>query len=137
MDALWQHLFDEGLVSLREIIRLLLLSGSFTAVCVMTFPRNAPTRRVLLLSAVTALILLPWILALVDSTWVVTLQQLPPVTLGQTVPNVLLWAWLSVAALLVVQHLAALRREVRSIEGLEREEDSRISAELQRLSADP
>ena len=81
MEHLQQHLFDEGLLSLREIVRLLLLSGLFTMACLMAFPSNAPTRRVLLLVGVLALTVLPWALWGMNAIWYVATDHLPALTL--------------------------------------------------------
>lgn len=134
MEYLQQHLFDEGLLSLREVLRLLLLSGLFTVTCLMSFPSNAPTRRVLLLVGVTALTVLPWALTGVDAIWYVTIEQLPPLTLSAQVPNILLWTWVIVALALVAQHLLKVYREVKGLSTLPIISDDRIVGELSQLA---
>ena len=74
MDAL--GLLSNDWLSLRDVSRLLLLSGLFTAAALLAFPRNAPTRRALLLAAVTALTVIPFLLAQ-SGTWTLELEQLP------------------------------------------------------------
>ena len=56
MDGVW---LGESMVSWREILRLLLLSAVFTFAAGYAFPRNAPSRRALLLAAACALVFLP------------------------------------------------------------------------------
>ena len=81
----------------------------------MAFPDNAPTRRMLLLAAVTTLAVLPWLLASVDAVWLVSLEALPSITLSVLLPNFLLWLWLGVAGVLVGQHLTGVGREIRGL----------------------
>jgi TonB family protein len=114
-EPLTQHLFAPGLLSLREVVRLLLLSGLFTAVCVLAFPRNAPTRRLLLIAAVTALMVLPWLLASVDALWYVGVDKLPSITLSWTLPNILLWIWLAIAVLMIGRHLLDVKLELADV----------------------
>ena len=131
---LTEQFFGEGLLSLREVLRLLLLSGLFTLVCLLAFPRNAPSRRVLLLACVLALIVLPWILASVDAVWHVVMDQLPAWRLSATLPNIVLVGWLAVALLLIVRHLLAVRHELRGVLALPDETDMRLNTQLERLA---
>ncbi len=118
MQALLDFLVSGGWLSLREVLRLLLLSGLFTLACVMAFPRNAPTRRMLLLAAVTLLLVLPWVLASVDAVWHVAMERLPEWSLSQAIPNALIVLWAVVAAWLIGRHLLTVRREIESIHAL-------------------
>ena len=132
---LQQHLFEHGVLSLRELLRMVLLSSLFTVVCLKAFPQNAPTRRVLLLAGVAAVALLPWLLAGLDAIWYVALERVPPLTLSTLIPNVLLWSWLGVAVVLVVQHLQALAGEIHALCRLPRLHHERADFELSRLCA--
>ena len=109
------YLFAEGILSLREILRLLLLSGLFTVVCLRIFPHNAPSRRVFLLLAVATLVLLPWLLANSAAVWSMPLRNPPEISLNVKIPNSLALIWFSVAVGLVVAHLWAARREILGI----------------------
>ncbi len=141
MDFIQQHLFDQGWLSLRDVLRLLLLSGLFTVACMLAFPRNAPTRRILLLAAVTILTILPWLLASVDVIWPVVFDSLPPITLGALVPNVVLWIWLFFSVLLVSQHLLDVWQEIRLLQRLPLinnvELTSHVAELAQRLDFEP
>ena len=107
-----------GAWSLREALRLTLLSGVFTAVCLLAFPRNAPTRRLLLLAAVVALALLPAFLLSFDAVWMVALREPPAFTLAAPLPNLALALWLTVATVLIVRHLVSVHREISAIGAL-------------------
>lgn len=134
MEFLQQHLFEEGLLSLREVMRLLLLSGLFTVACLMAFPSNAPSRRVLLIVGVMALTVLPWALGGMNVIWYVATDHLPALTLSAQVPNILLWTWVAVGLGLVTQHLLKVGREVRWLAKLPLITDDRAGLELSRLA---
>lgn len=136
MEVLLQHLFEDSLLSLREVLRLVLLSGLFTWVCLKAFPRNAPTRRLLLLAAVSMLTVLPWLLAGIDAVWFVRLEQLPPVTLGWLVPNVLLLLWLGVAFVLICRQLLSVRRQVAQLAAQRQITDPFVLQRLHAMASD-
>ena len=112
------HLLAGEWLSLRDVVRLVLLSGLFTAAAWLAFPRNAPSRRVLLLAAVTALTLLPWVLSRFIGHWSVSVEELPAATLSTFLPNFLVWAWIGVAFVLVSTYVVQLVREIRAIKSL-------------------
>ncbi len=80
---------------LRELLRLVLLSGLSTVICLLVYPRNAPTRRLLVLCAVGALTALP--LLLVTQPLVLELPMQEPLAWRNAVPLWLLWLWFGLA----------------------------------------
>ncbi len=135
MEQLYHYLVADGVLTWREVVRLILLSGLFTALCVKAFPDNAPTRRLLLLAAVSALAVLPWILASVDFVWFVEAVDKPSLTLASSVPNLLVWLWIAVASVLCINHLRGLRREIAALNALPAPLDSRVDELVEELSA--
>ncbi len=134
MESLHQHLFAEGFLTWREVLRLVLLSGVFTALCIKAFPNNAPSRRILLLAAVVLLAVLPWLLASVEAVWFFEASTLPPLTLASAVPNLLIWGWLSVAAAAIFMHVRSLVQELGTLNALPDLDDRRIGEMVTQLS---
>ena len=131
MDAL--GLLSNDWLSLRDVSRLLLLSGLFTAAALLAFPRNAPTRRALLLAAVTALTVIPFLLAQ-SGTWTLELEQLPEFTLAQGIPNLLIVLWLSVALAIGSLQVVRVAEEHREISRLPKLNSELIDRNLRTLS---
>ena len=131
MDAL--GLLSNDWLSLRDVSRLLLLSGLFTAAALLAFPRNAPTRRALLLAAVTALTVIPFLLAQ-SGTWTLELEQLPEFTLAQGIPNLLIVLWLSVALAIGSLQVVRVAEEHREISRLPKLKSELIDRNLRTLS---
>ncbi len=125
---------SDSLISWREVLRLLLLSAVFTLTAVYAFPRNAPSRRALLLTSSCALVFLPWIAAALLEVWVVPVVQQPELTLAESVPNFLLILWLGVAAILLSLQLHHTYREARSIQRLDTIGDSSLGLEVRNLA---
>lgn len=115
MDALLAHLIAEDWLDLRAVLRLCLLSGLFTLAAVLAFPRNAPSRRALMLAAVISLSLLPWVLALLTGEWTIEVDALPAVTLATMLPNFLLWLWAVVAVWRLTLYLLRVRSELNQV----------------------
>ncbi|MEM7078855.1 MAG: M56 family metallopeptidase [Pseudomonadota bacterium] len=111
LDQSW----DYSWLTLRDVLRLLLLSGLFTLAALLAFPKNAPSRRVLVLAAVLALLVLPPLLGGFDVMWTYSVQALPSWTLSAAIPNLLTWIWLTVAAVLALRHARAVLRELQAI----------------------
>ena len=132
MEAL--GLLSSDWFSLRDICRLLLLSGLFTAAALLAFPRNAPTRRALLLAAVTALTVIPMLMAL-PGTWTLELEELPALTLAQGVPNLLIVGWLGIACVMGVGQWVRVRSEYREIRQLPLLNAKSVDSNLETLSA--
>ena len=109
------YLFDEGVLSLREVVRLLLLSGLFTLACLLVFPSNAPSRRIFLLSGIVALAFLPWVLASFDLVWMIPVDTVPTLSLAQVVPNLFLLIWFVVALSALAIHLTKLFAELAGL----------------------
>ncbi len=128
MEPLYQYLVADGILTWREVARLVLLSGVFTALCINAFPENAPTRRLLLLAAVVALAVLPWLLASVDLVWFIEAADVPTLTLASSVPNLLVWLWLAVAGVLCAQHVCSLWREIEVLNALPPLQDQRVDS---------
>ncbi len=96
----------------RELVRLVMLSGLSTVVCMLVYPRNAPTRRLLVLCAVAVLAALPWLL--VGHPLVVELPMAAPWEWSNAVPVWLLMLWAFVALMLMLRTvLRALRCQHR------------------------
>ena len=133
--SLLYDVFGYGAWSVREALRLVLLSVVFTAVCLRAFPSNAPTRRLLLLAAVVTLALLPAFLLSFDAVWLVAMTTPPVFTLAAPLPNVALAIWLVIAAILVVRHLIRVRAELREVAQLPDLVDPRLERALASLSA--
>jgi len=131
--ALWHLLSGEGLIDARALLRILLLSGLFTLVCVLAFPRNAPTRRLLLLSAILAIAVLPLVLQFVEASWPLRMHSPPELTLELPLPNLLVWAWWGVASVLIVQHIRGVRNELKEIDALPNIGRAEIDAQLAAL----
>lgn len=131
MDGVW---LGESLVSWREVLRLLLLSAVFTLAAGYAFPRNAPSRRALLLAAACALVFLPWVAAAVLEVWVVPVEEQPGVTLAESVPSDLLILWLSIAGLLLAWQIIATYREVRRIRALQSISDETLQKQVNSLA---
>jgi hypothetical protein len=85
----------------RELVRLVMLSGLSTVVCLLAYPRNAPTRRLLVLCAVAVLAALPWLL--LGQPLVVELPMTTPWEWSNAVPVWLLVVWAGVAAALMAR----------------------------------
>ena len=133
MTGVLEHLFAADWLSLRGLLRLLLLSGLFTLAAIWAFPRNAPSRRALLLAAVSALTILPWALSWWTGVWTVEFTEAPVWTLATPLPNLLIWLWLIVAAIAIVSYLRAIAVELANIGKLpllQDEEVNRVLAEL-------
>ncbi len=133
MEELHQHLLAEGFLTWREVLRLVLLSGVFTALCIKAFPNNAPSRRILLLAAVVLLAVLPWLLASVEAVWFFEAATLPPLTLASAVPNLLIWGWLTVAAGAMVVHARSLLSALATLSALPDLRDARVSRTVANL----
>jgi hypothetical protein len=129
-----QYLLQPGLPSLRDVPRLLLLSGLFTGIAILAFPRNAPTRRLLLITAVTVLMVLAWLLASLDAVWYVAMETLPGITLGQALPIGLAWLWIGVALFLTGRHLAHVRQALVDVARLPLIDDARLTQEAAGLA---
>jgi len=124
---------SEGVVSLRDILRLLLLSLLLVLVCANAFRSNAPSRRILLIAGMLALLLLPWLLSSSNATWRVPFEKVPAWQLEAKVPLLLLLTWLFVAASLLLQQLLRVRREVRAVLALPDLHNKRVLAQLNSL----
>ena len=122
--------YGADILSFRDLTRLVLLSGLFTLVCMMAFPRNASSRRFLLLAGVTALVILPWFLAYVPMVWFVTVSNVPQFTLAAYLPNFLVAVWLSVAMVLCWHHYKMVQRELKEITHLRPIVDERIARQV-------
>ncbi len=85
----------------RELVRLVMLSGLSTVVCLLVYPRNAPTRRLLVLCAVAVLAALPWLL--LSHPLVVDLPMTTPWAWNNAVPVWLLALWAGVAIVLMAR----------------------------------
>ncbi|NKC00499.1 MAG: TonB family protein [Pseudomonadales bacterium] len=118
MELLTNELLGTSWLSLRDVFRLLLLSGLFTVATLLAFPRNAPTRRALLLAAVTALTVIPVVLAVWPTLWTIPLEEVPMITLNAAIPMGVVIVWLGVAGLLAGTHLVRARDELSLLHAL-------------------
>lgn len=117
----FDHLYTaSSWLSWRELIRVVLLSGLFTLVCLLAFPRNAPSKRILLMISAATLAVLPWLIKGDWLVWHFPLDDKPTFSLSQGLPDALMWAWLVVAGLLMVHLIAGVARELRRIHQLPR-----------------
>ena len=131
MEALFPWASDW--LSLRDVTRLLLLSGLFTAAALLAFPRNAPTRRALLLAAVTALTVIPVLMSQVGH-WSLALDELPTFTLAQGLPSGLVVVWLGVAFGLGLLQFVRVKSDFKQIRGLPDISVDRLDAEVVALA---
>ena len=120
-------------LSLREVVRLVLLSTCLSAWCCIAFPENASSRRVLLLTTIVAMALLPWFLQTIDLQWQLPVAILPTLHLELGVPNLLVFFWLVVAALLIARHLHRMRVELKRVAALPGLCDPVLSREIGQL----
>ena len=133
MNALLLHLSEPGWLSLRDVTRLVLLSGLFTLVAMVAFPRNAASRRALLICAVVALTLLPWLLTTLFGVWTLPLVEKPTLTLSALLPNLLVWLWLGGAAVGLGWQAIHLGLELRMLAQLPPINSERLKQDVQRL----
>ena len=115
MEAILLHLFEADWLSLRDVLRLGLLSGLFTLAALIAFPRNAASRRALLIAAVTSLTTLPWLLGVTSGVWTLEVDAIPVVTLATALPNLLLWLWLLIAVVRIGYYYMSTRRELQYV----------------------
>lgn len=133
LHTLLHHLQAPGWLSLRDALRLLLLSALFTAAASLAFPQNAGSRRVLLIAAALSLTLLPWALAQNLGVWTVALDTPPTVTLATALPNALIWAWLGIACFCLSFYLVNIVQEVRGIKRMPVIDDARLHQQMRDL----
>ncbi len=122
-------------LSLREVLRLLLLSTLLSIWCCVAFPANASSRRVLLLTAIVSMALLPWLLRSIDLQWQLPVDIMPPFHLELGIPNLLVCIWLSVAAFLMARHLYRVRSELMRVAALPGVCDPALRSEIDELRA--
>jgi beta-lactamase regulating signal transducer with metallopeptidase domain len=122
-------------LSLREVLRLLLLSVLLSVWCGLAFPGNATSRRVLLLMAIVCMALLPGLLQVIDLQWQLPVTIMPVIHLGLGVPNLLVCIWVFVAMFLLLRHLHRVHIELKSIHALPRVFDPKLDREIRELRA--
>ncbi|MEM7101052.1 MAG: M56 family metallopeptidase [Pseudomonadota bacterium] len=134
LEQIGQWVGTSDWMSWRELIRIVLLSGLFTLVCVLAFPRNAPSRRILLMISVTALAVLPWMLWGSWATWYLPVDVVPKFSLSEGLPDVLIWTWGVVAFLGLVNYAYGVAIELRRIHHLRCIEDEQLHATVDELA---
>ncbi|XOV83864.1 MAG: M56 family metallopeptidase [bacterium] len=120
-------------LSLREVLRLLLLSLLLSLWCCVAFPRNASSRRVLLLMGIVSMALLPWLLRSLDLRWQLPVDIMPAIHLGLKVPNLLVCLWLLAAAFLSGRYLRHVYLEIRQVSMLPELQDPVLAREIGQL----
>ena len=105
-------------ITLREVLRLVLLSGCLTVASGLVFPHNSLSRRTLLSIFAVILLCMPWLTGGERWVWELGLEQPPTWSLGIPVPVYLLVIWWVVALLLVLAALFHVRRVHQQIRAL-------------------
>ena len=105
-------------ITLREVLRLVLLSGCLTVASGIVFPRNSLSRRTFLSLFVVVLLCVPWLAGGERWVWELGLEQPPVWSLAVPVPEYLLLVWWVVALLLVAGALLHVRRVHQQIRSL-------------------
>ncbi|MCZ6617629.1 MAG: TonB family protein [Gammaproteobacteria bacterium] len=104
------ELQTQEFITLREVLRLVLLSGCLTVASTIVFPHNSLSRRTFLSLFVVVLLCMPWLAGGERWVWELGLERPPAWSLGVPVPEYLLITWWVVALLLVVGALLHVRR---------------------------
>ncbi|MCR9261607.1 MAG: energy transducer TonB [Pseudomonadaceae bacterium] len=133
LELLHEVLTAHQWLSLREVLRLILLSALLSICCGVAFPKNAASRRVLLLMGIVCMALLPWLLQAINLQWYLPVDFLPVIQLGMGVPNLLVGIWILVAMTLVARHLRHVYQELKRIWALPRVCDPDLAAEVRDL----
>ncbi|MCZ6656729.1 MAG: M56 family metallopeptidase [Gammaproteobacteria bacterium] len=109
-----EFLTNDSMLSVREGVTVMLLTGLLTLASTTAFPRNAATRQIFMLLAVMVTVLLPLLLRLGDVGWALAMRNPPVLILDVPLPRGLLVVWLSIAALLtgrqLIRHVLVSRR---------------------------
>ena len=112
------ELQTQEFITLREVLRLVLLSGCLTVASGLVFPRNSLSRRTFLALFVVVLLCIPWLAGGERWVWELGLEQPPAWSLAIPVPGYLLITWWVVALLLVLGALLHVRRVHHQIRAL-------------------
>ncbi|MCZ6856128.1 MAG: TonB family protein [Gammaproteobacteria bacterium] len=105
-------------ITLREVLRLVLLSGCLTVASGLVFPHNSLSRRTFLSIFAVILLCMPWLTGGERWVWELGLEQPPAWSLGIPVPVYLLVTWWVVALLFVLSALFHVRRVHKQIRAL-------------------
>ena len=105
-------------ITLREVLRLVLLSGCLTVASGLVFPHNSLSRRTFLSIFAVILLCMPWLTGGERWVWELGLEQPPTWSLGIPVPVYLLVIWWVVALLFVLAALFHVRRVHQQIRAL-------------------
>lgn len=108
---------------LRDLVRLVLFAALISLLAVYGFRRNAPARRAFVIYGAALLLALPLLLSSWPLLLPVGVHSAQPLTLGLSMPKVLLAVWWLPALALVTRTLVANRRARRRLLSLPNVED--------------
>lgn len=117
-------------ISLRDVIRLLLLSALLVLLGHKLFGQNATTKRIYWLCCAALIVAAPW----ASGTWSIGMTDPPPLRLDAMLPTSAVWAWWAVAALLVGHLGWRVVAGYRHLQGMQPATDERTQLLLRELS---